>query len=104
MKKEIRLNPEQRQAFERFMYLGEKYKNSYFWNDNGNASRRNYIINRDFIEYETVVGEDTIYIRFSLDMSRKNVYVNKTVLKNGYTTTARVIRTLLDKDLNRVAA
>lgn len=104
MKKEIRLNQEQRQAFEHFMYLGEKYKNSYFWSDNGNASRRNYIINRDYLEYETVVNEDTYYICFSLDMSRKNVYVHKQVIKNGCDTTARVIRTLLDKDLNKIAA
>ena len=33
---EIRLSSEQRENFERFMALSDKYKSSWFWGDNGN--------------------------------------------------------------------
>ena len=96
--KEIRLNPEQRENFERFMALSDKYKNSWFWGDNGNRYCRTSKERQDNISYETVVNGDTYSVDFSVSMSRNNVYVNKVVTKNGGKTNSRVIRTLLAKD------
>lgn len=96
--KEIRLSSEQRENFERFMDLSDRYKNSWFWSDNGNCSCRAYKERRDKIDYETVVNGDTYSVYFSVSMSRRNVYVTKVVTKNGIKTNARVIRTLLSKD------
>ena len=97
MKKEIILSEEQKANFGRFLELSEKYKSSYFWGDNGNAARRNYIANRDYINYDTVVDGVEYSVYFSVSLSRNNVYVTKTVTRAGEKTTARVIRTLLDK-------
>ena len=95
---EIRLSSEQRENLERFMALSDKYKNCWFWGDNGNRYCRASKERRDNISYETVVNGDTYSVDFSVSMSRNNVYVNKNVVKNGVKTNARVIRTLLDKD------
>ena len=95
---EIRLSSEQRENLERFMALLDKYKNCWFWGDNGNRYCRASKERRDNISYETVVNGDTYSVDFSVSMSRNNVYVNKNVVKNGVKTNARVIRTLLDKD------
>lgn len=103
MKKDIILNEEQKENFNRFLFLCDKYKNSWFWGDNGNASRRNYIENRDYLNYETEVNGVTYSVYFSVSLSRKNVYVTKEVLKNGEKTTARVIRTLVEKDIGTAA-
>lgn len=97
---EIRLSPEQRENFERFVALSEKYKSSWFWGDNGNRYCRASKERRDNISYETVVNGDTYSVDFSVSMSRNHVYVNKVVTKNGVKTNVRVIRTLLDKDTN----
>lgn len=102
MKNNIILTQEQRENFERFMELSDKYKNSWFWGDNGNASRRHYIEDRDYLSYETVVNDIPYSVYFSVSMSRKNVYVTKQVFKGDKQTTARVIRTLLKKDLSKV--
>lgn len=103
MKKDIVLNEEQKENFNRFLFLCDKYKNSWFWGDNGNVSRRNYIENRDYLNYETEVNGVTYSVYFSVSLSRKNVYVTKQVLKNGEKTTARVIRTLVEKDIGTAA-
>lgn len=103
MKKDIVLNEEQKENFNRFLFLCDKYKSSWFWSDNGNASRRNYIQNRDYLNYETEVNGVTYSVYFSISLSRKNVYVTKQVLKNGEKTTARVIRTLVEKDTGTAA-
>lgn len=103
MDKKIVLTTEQREQFTRFLALCDKYKNSWFWGDNGNASRRNYIERRDYLSYETEVNGITFSVYFSVSMSRKNVYVTKEVCKNGQRTTARVIRTLVDKDAANAA-
>lgn len=103
MKKNIVLTTEQRAQFTRFLALCDKYKNSWFWGDNGNAGRRNYIADRDYLNYETEVNGVTYSVYFSVSMSRKNVYVTKEVCKNGEKTTARVIRTLVAKDAANVA-
>ena len=95
---EIRLSSEQRENFERFMALSDKYKNSWFWGDNGNANCRAYKERRDSMSYETVVNGIAYSVDFSVSMSRNNVYVNKVVTKNGVKTNSRVIRTLLAKD------
>lgn len=97
MKKEIILSEEQKANFGRFLELSDKYKSSYFWGDNGNAARRNYIANRDYINYDTVVDGVEYSVYFSVSLSRNSVYVTKTVTRAGEKTTARVIRTLLDK-------
>ena len=97
MKKEIILSEEQKENFGRFLELSDKYKSSYFWGDNGNANRRNHIENRDYINYDTVVDGVEYSVYFSVSLSRNNVYVTKTVTRAGEKTTARVIRTLLDK-------
>ena len=97
MKKEIILSEEQKENFGRFLELSDKYKSSYFWGDNGNANRRNYIENRDYINYDTVVDGVEYSVYFSVRLSRSNVYVTKTVTRAGEKTTARVIKTLLDK-------
>lgn len=99
----IKLTTEQRAEFERFMDLCDRYKNSWFWGDNGNASRRSYIEKRDCMDFETVVNGTTYYVSFSVSLSRQNVYVKKYVTKDGKQTTARVIRTLLEKDINNAA-
>lgn len=99
----IKLTKEQRAGFEHFMALCDKYKNSWFWGDNGNASRRNFIEKRDCMTFETVVNGTTYYVSFSVSLSRTNVYVQKYVTKDGKQTTARVIRTLLEKDTSNVA-
>ena len=103
MKKDIVLNEEQKENFNRFLFLCDKYKNSWFWGGNGNVSRRNYIENRDYLNYETEVNGVTYSVYFSVSLSRKNVYVTKQVLKNGEKTTARVIRTLVEKDIGTAA-
>lgn len=103
MKKDIVLNEEQKENFNRFLFLCDKYKNSWFWGDNGNVSRRNYIENCDYLNYETEVNGVTYSVYFSVSLSRKNVYVTKQVLKNGEKTTARVIRTLVEKDIGTAA-
>lgn len=97
MKKEIILSDEQKANFWRFLELSDKYKSSYFWGDNGNAARRSYIENRDYINYDTVVDGVEYSVYFSVSLSRNNVYVTKTVTRAGEKTTARVIRTLMDK-------
>ena len=97
MKKEIILSEEQKANFGRFLELSGKYKSSYFWGDNGTAARRNYIENRDYINYDTVVDGVEYSVYFSVSLSRNNVYVTKTVTRAGEKTTARVIKTLLDK-------
>lgn len=97
MKKEIILSEEQKANFGRFLELSEKYKSSYFWGDNGNANRRNHIENRDYINYDTVVDGVEYSLYFSVSLSRNNVYVTKVVMRGGEKTTARVIKTLLDK-------
>ena len=97
MKKEIILSEEQKENFGRFLELSDKYKSSYFWGDNGNAARRNYIENRDYINYDTVVDGVEYSVYFSVSLSRNSVYVTKTVTRAGEKTTARVIKTLLDK-------
>lgn len=97
MKKEIILSEEQKANFGRFLELSDKYKSSYFWGDNGNAARRNYIANRDYINYDTVVDGVEYSVYFSVSLSRNSVYVTKTVTRAGEKTTARVIKTLLDK-------
>lgn len=95
--KKIILSEEQKQNFGRFLELSDKYKNSYFWGDNGNASKRSYIENRDYINYDTVVDGVEYSVYFSVRLSRNSVYVTKTVTRAGEKTTARVIRTLMDK-------
>ena len=99
----IKLTQEQRAGFEKFMALCDRYKNSWFWGDNGNASRRNYIEKRDCMDFETVVNGITYFVSFSVSLSRTNVYVQKYVTKDGKQTTARVIRTLLENDISEVA-
>ena len=103
MKKEIILNEDQRANFNRFLSLCDKYQNAWFWSDNGNANRRAYIEKRDYIQYETEVNGVTYSVHFSVTMSRKNVYVNKQVTRNGEKTTVRVIQTLLEKDKSGLA-
>lgn len=93
----INLTPEDKMNFENFLDLCERYKYSYFWNDNGNASQRSYIENRDFMHYKTEINGVTYEIHFEVELSRKNVYVTKEVYKQGVKTTARVISTLLRK-------
>jgi len=96
-KNQIVLTQEQKENFQRFLDLGDRYRYSYFWGDNGNGSRRNYIEKRDYLSYKTTVNGADYEIYFSVSMSRKNVYVTKYVYKNGVKTTSRVIRTLMDK-------
>ena len=79
-----------RENFERFMALSEKYKSSWFWGDNGNASCRAYKERRDSMSYETVVNGDAYSVDFSVSMSRNHVYVNKVVTKNGVKTNSHV--------------
>ena len=51
---EIRLSPEQRENFERFMALSEKYKSSWFWGDNGNRYCRASKERRDNLGHNMV--------------------------------------------------
>ena len=52
---EVRLSSEQRENFERFMALSDKYKNSWFWGDNGNANCRAYKEKRDNIDLKQLL-------------------------------------------------
>lgn len=99
MKKEpIILTQDQKTNFQRFLELCDRYKNSFLWGDNGNVRRRNYIEKRDCLDYGTVVNGVEYNVSFSVSMSRSHVYVTKYVYRGGKRTTARVIRTLLEKD------
>lgn len=105
MKKEmIILTEEQRTNFSKFLWLCDRYKNSYFWRDNGNSDRRNYIKERDYLDYQTAVNGVEYNIHFAVYMSRKNVHVHKYVYRDGISTTARVIRTLLEKSASTQSA
>lgn len=102
MKKQdvIILTKEQRENFEHFLNLCDYYKNCYFWN--GKDSRIHE--QDDFIMYHTTVNGIKYSIYFFVSTSRKYVYIDKCVKRDGEKTTARVIRTLLEKDTSVLAS
>ncbi len=103
MSKKIVLDKDQKENFTQFLALCDKYKSSWFWSDNGNAYTRNHIENRDYLDYSTTVNGVHYSVYFSVSLSRKNANVNKQVYKDGVKTTARVIRTLVEKDTGKAA-
>ena len=103
MSKQIVLTDEQRDNFNKFLDLCDRYKNSWFWGNNGNARLRRYKEKKDFLEYETEVNGVVYSVHFSVQLSCRNVYVTKIVKRGGEVTTARVIRTLVEKDIGGVA-
>lgn len=100
---EIKLTQEQRSNFEAFLALCDRYRYCWFWGDNGNASVRRYKEKRDYIKYETEVNGVAYSVLFFVNLSRYNTYVTKIVKRGGKVTTARVIRTLVEKDIGGVA-
>lgn len=101
--KEITLTPEQRENFERFLELSDRYKNSWFWNYKP-AGWRRYCEKKDCISYTTTVNGIEYSVDFSIYWSCRYVYVDKSVWRDGVKTTARVIRTLLEKDQGKPTA
>ena len=82
-----------------FMSLNRKYKNSYFWENNGNAATRRRQEERDSLEFEMAIPEIdfSIYLSFDLRISCMNVYVYRTIKIKGRDTTSRSFEKLINE-------
>ena len=76
----------------------EKYKNSYFWNSNGNADkRRNDEDKAEFPIHSFEFEGDIFEISATATVSCKNFYFTKTITKNGEKKDIRVINKIINK-------
>lgn len=76
----------------------EKYKNSYFWNSNGNADkRRNDEDKAEFPIHSFEFEGDIFEISATATISCKNFYFTKTITKNGEKKDIRVINKIINK-------
>jgi hypothetical protein len=93
---------------EEFITTSETLKNAYFWSSPGNASGRRAMENRYSIpEFTFTYNKDTYICKLSVSCSCKNVYVSKTITKNGKTTNITPVKNVLKKmlaELESVAA
>lgn len=82
-----------------FMNLNRRYKNSYFWENNGNASARRRQEERDSLEFSADIPEldFSIYLSFDLRISCMNVYVYRTIKIKGRDTTSRSFEKLINE-------
>ena len=76
----------------------EKYKNSYFWNSNGNADkRRNDEDKAEFLKHRFEFEGDIYEISAMATVSCKNFYFTKTITKNEEKKDIRVINKIINK-------
>lgn len=71
-------------------YLNQcaKFKNAYFWSGFGNSSARAWREAQEAFSY----SGDGIELDFSINLSRNNCYVSKSVVIDGRKTTAAALK------------
>jgi len=95
-----RISKQARARIARAIETHEKYKNSYFWSSNGNASSRRreenrFADNNPKFEIETKRG--IISVEQDLSISCKNVYYSSYIFCDGEKKDIRILKKLINK-------
>jgi len=76
------------QAIVKYLELNDKWKNSYFWSNFGNAGNREWQEKNNCLQY----SGDGIELDFHVDLSRKNAYVTRKIMIDGVKRTAAALK------------
>lgn len=83
-------------TLEDFVAQSDKLKGSFFWSPPANASgRRSYEARNGFPRINFIWGKDEYSMEISVSCSCKNIYVEKTILKNSMKTDVRAIKRII---------
>ncbi len=83
---------------EEFISTSETLKNAYFWSSPTSAAGRRSMENRYSIpEFTFTFNKDIYTCELSVSCSCRNVYVSKTITKNGKTTNITPVKNVLKK-------
>lgn len=83
---------------EEFITTSDTLKNAYFWSSPGNAAGRRSMEDRYTIpEFTFTYNKDTYTCKLSVSCSCRNVYVTKTITKNGKTTNITPVKNVFKK-------
>lgn len=85
-----------------FINQCDYFKNSYFFHSPCDAhSRRNYEYKNSISKFTVVLNGDEYELEFIVSCSCKNVYVYKTIVKNGVSTNLRALKNSYKKELEK---
>lgn len=80
-------------AVEQIEKLAYKYRNSWFWSENGNSSSRSWKESQDRVDcIDWIEGGHAYSASWHVSISRRNVYVHAIYLRDGKKTTLTAIR------------
>lgn len=83
-------------AIHQYLELNEKWKNSFFWSNFGNARERSIKEDNNKLQYENT--DEKIKLNFAVDLTRKNAYITKEIYIDDKKTNATKLKTILKND------
>ena len=83
-----------------FINQCDYFKNSYFFQSPGLArARRKYEEENSISKFTVILNNDEYELEFTVNCSCNNVYVYKTIVKNGVRTNLKALRNSYKKEL-----
>ena len=92
------MTTEDRSKIEDAIQHHERYQNSYFWANNGNAQARRREEDRLNYTVEVQSGDDTYSSQSCVSISRQNFYYKGLFIKNGKRGDVRLFKKLIKED------